>query len=298
MFQGVGLAIACAYFLISVIGLVTEDRFTPEFLVKFFAKLVISVAVIIWSEDIIVGLVDFGNALTHDVASVARNGSLNVQFNFGTETYDGVDGVLSAFSDAVWKLVAGIFGIDCTSTQSGNTISAWSVAGGAVGLLAAISLGLSVMVDQGILALVSLIILPIIRGCVFFVQITRLLELYVRGAFLPIASGVMADDGWKGAGGRYIRKILALATQNAVIVLTMYLSSAMILSFYLSRIGDAITIMTNGVHSGNDAYKLMNILLNGLSKGIETTLMSLVVAVAGIAFMFKSISVVNDLWGC
>ena len=36
--------------------------------------------------------------------------------------------------------------------------------------------------------------------------------------FFPIAMGLMSDDGWRGAGGRYLKKFLAVCCQSAVLV--------------------------------------------------------------------------------
>lgn len=57
-----------------------------------------------------------------------------------------------------------------------------------------------------------------LNAIVMFIVISRIMELYVRGSFLPIAASLMSDNGWKGSGGRYFRKLMSLATQSAAIM--------------------------------------------------------------------------------
>lgn len=47
---------------------------------------------------------------------------------------------------------------------------------------------------------------------------TRNLELLVRAAFLPIGISFLPEGGWQGAGGRYIKRLLACYIQGGVMI--------------------------------------------------------------------------------
>ena len=68
--QGVGLAIALLFFIISMIELAQSERFTLEVFIKFFAKLVIAIALIFYCDKLITGIHDFGGVLTDWVAGI------------------------------------------------------------------------------------------------------------------------------------------------------------------------------------------------------------------------------------
>ena len=265
---GIGIAIAATFFLISIIHLVTEDRFTPEFLAKFFAKLAISVAVVMWSDVILEAIVDFGDAFSNILTGWTTS-------DFLTGKGDLDDAKIS-FAREFRKSCELTFDIKYNATTG-----VWSGKGG--GLFVALGAALSMLLISAVLMLISLVAVPIVTGIVFFVEISRNLELYVRGSFLPIAAGVMADDGFKGAGGRYFKKILALATQKIVISLTCVITGAMISAFFI----DAFAKI-DGSKVSPTAF---------LSSTAQTLLLALIIGAAGVGFLFKSLQVVNDLWG-
>lgn len=266
---GIGIAIAATFFLISIIHLVTEDRFTPEFLAKFFAKLAISVAVVMWSDVILNAIVDFGDAFSNILTGWTSN-------DFLIEGVGDLDTAKASFAEEFRKSCMTTFDIKYNATTG-----VWSGKGG--GLFVALGASLSLLLVSSILMLLSSLAIPILTGVVFFVEISRNLELYVRGSFLPIAAGVMADDGFKGAGGRYFKKILALATQKIVISLTCVMTGAMISAFFI----DAFAKI--------DGSKINPMAFVGTT--IETLLMAIIIGAAGVSFLFKSLQVVNDLWG-
>lgn len=274
---GVGLAIAVVFFLISVIGLVTEDRFTPEFLVKFFAKLAIAIAVILWSDSILKAMIEFGDAFGNMFSNITNNVNL------------GVNGVSAgnAYNDYVSSVIAHV------STATGYTFEGninpfegkWKKTGGgdAVGLIYCIGMALSMNFSSGLIIMFSCILIPALQGSIMFVQLSRYIELYARGAFLPIAGAVMSDDGWKGAGGRYFKKLFALCTQSAAISLSCVIISVCEQAY----LADALVEAT-GSASGPIAI---------VGVGPKVILMGGIIAIAGIAFMFKSLNLMNDLWG-
>lgn len=274
---GVGLAIAVVFFLISIIGLVTEDRFTPEFLVKFFAKLAIAIAVILWSDAILKTMIEFGDAFGNMFSNVSRNVNLGLNETTADEAYNTYASTVIAFVQTATGY-----------TFEGNIETAegkWKKTGGAdvVGLIYCIGMALSMNFSSGLIIMFSCILIPALQGAIMFVQLSRYIELYARGAFLPIAGAVMSDDGWKGAGGRYFKKLFALCTQSAAISLSCVIISVCEQAY----LADAL------VEAANSAAGPVAI----IGVGPKIILMGGIIAIAGIAFMFKSLNLMNDLWG-
>ena len=99
--------------------------------------------------------------------------------------------------------------------------------------------------------------------------------------FFPIAMGLMSDDGWRGAGGRYLKKFLAVCCQSAVLVVIGGLCA------YLMRTL-AQTVISNIQNTGGEVN--LTLLVGNFS-------LMLGVGVAMISAMMKSIGIVNDMFG-
>lgn len=112
----------------------------------------------------------------------------------------------------------------------------------------------------------------------YIVQITRIIEIAIRGSFLGIAVGMLADDGWKGPGGRYLKKFLAVCCQGGVLVLIGAVISSLMASFVSTAFANAFSIETIGEY------------WTGM-------FMCIGVGLAGISIMFKSLGYLNDLFG-
>lgn len=112
----------------------------------------------------------------------------------------------------------------------------------------------------------------------YIVQITRVIEISVRGGFIGIAVGMLADDGWKGPGGRYIKKFLAVCCQGGVLVLIGAVVSNIMAKCASVSFSSAFSVDTI------DLYW----------KGL---FMCIGVGLAGISIMFKSLGYLNDLFG-
>lgn len=106
----------------------------------------------------------------------------------------------------------------------------------------------------------------------YIISFSRIIELAVRVMFLPIAVALISDDGWRGAGGRYIRKFVANVCQLAVLIGIAVVTDIVINKAATASIGQ----------------------LGGMSQCV-----SIVVGcgIACIAVMFKSIGIVNDVFG-
>lgn len=114
----------------------------------------------------------------------------------------------------------------------------------------------------------------IVTVITYLVAFTRIMEMGVRGAFMPIALGLMADDGWKGPAGRYIKKFLAVCSQGAVLALLGTLSSKVMLVC-------ADNVMTPGTGPSS----------------LGSFIVILGIGFATCTLMFKSIGIINDVFG-
>lgn len=283
----IGIAIAMIFFLISMLQLVTEDRFTPEFLVKFFAKLVIAYCVIIWSPNILAYMINFGSAFAVDVAEKASS-ILNEPGGFGADTLEALikNHSIWHYKNVGWDGWTGV-GTSPNATEL-NLWGVWEafkfwLEGGTLGIFKFLSY--------------------LLNAVVMFVVITRVMELYVRGAFLPIAAGLMSDDGWRGTGGRYFRKLMALATQSAAIVMVasvfgVIMKSAMESIFTSSILGKYSGLCHSTLAEVSECTRCLNAISTPLNMpAMKPMMICIVLCVAGLALMFKTSSLMDDLWG-
>lgn len=116
----------------------------------------------------------------------------------------------------------------------------------------------------------------------YVVAASRAIELIIRSSMMPIAFGLISDDGWRGAGGRYIKKYLALVTQGAVLVLIGKVVNAIM--------GEVGKTLIDIMHTADTKEKLY--------AAIPVALIIIVsVGFAAVTTMFKSIGIVNDVFG-
>lgn len=318
--SGIGLAIAMAYFAIAIIQMAMEDKLTPEQMIKAGAKLAISIGIIMWSPAILEKMFNFGKSFADmfgssnfDNISVPIQGTVYVtSYSGGIPTGTVSQNYYIADVDMDWAMTVyfEIYKI------VGTAIAALSPSLG-IGLSGFLLLFANIM----LMMLLSSILIPIIQLCVMFVKLTRIIELGVRGALMPIAAGLMADDGWRGAGGRYVRKLLALCIQLGIVNLTMAITGIMMQAVIVyNLVGGLYNILFQGVAFAGVAVDSTPTTIDGFvsymttvannsitsaimvieqlgASGINVVLGGLCVAIAGIGFMFKSLRVAEDLCG-
>lgn len=247
--QAVGAAIAMAFFLIQLLELTTQERFTIEFFIKFFGKLVISIALILACKTITEQLWNFGEAFT----------SL-INKNYTTVTAGTTVGNSSALLKDKLN----------DNSQEGNSDKQQFI-DAAINEYKDVNT-ISLILEFGVVGLVLYLMSLILIIVVYIVSFTRVLEMSVRAVFMPIAFALLSDDGWRGAGGRYIKKFIAICAQGAVLILIGEVASFAILT----------SMTTVGSNNGNF---LMSIVID------------LGIAYAGISMMFRSIGIINDVFG-
>jgi len=234
----VAMAICVAFFIISMVELAMSERMTIEFWVKYWAKLVIGVAAIYYCKEISENIFKFGNAL----------GDLVV--GSGSDV-GSIDGALANLSNWFTETVA-----------NDNTIGLkWLFA----------------FIAYYAIMLAPKLICIVLKGVIYVVGFSRIIELAVRAAFMPIGMALLSDDGWKGAGGRYIKKYIAICAQCAV----------------MSMIGTVASwLITNALAIG--ASNMANNGLGGLASQLA---LAMGAAIACIMALFKSIGITNDIFG-
>lgn len=78
----------------------------------------------------------------------------------------------------------------------------------------------------------------VIKIAMYFILFSRLIEMAVRAAFMPIAVAMVTDGGWAGSAGRYIKKYVALCMQGPAIVLIGALCASLMGGSFQVNIGD------------------------------------------------------------
>lgn len=257
--RSTGLALCFLFFLIALIELAMSERMTLEYFVKFFSKLVIGVAAVYFWEEIYTVCKDIGPELATKIGNYHKYG--------GAAEAATVD-----FHAPFLNYVA----------EAGG--SSWLIL-----LLASFILGAPLL-------LFSFAVI----GVVYVICFTWILEVSIRGMFLPIACALISDDGWRGAGGRYIRRFLATCCQGAVIVAISKLSLESMHPFITEIATAAQNFDSGGGNSG--FFNTFGISLKGENLDfmwtIATNAIVLIgVAVATVSVMFKSSSIVNDVFG-
>lgn len=232
---GLGITIAIIMWIVSIVELAMQDRLTPEMLIKSLAKLVFAASLCDIASILYSGIVEFGDSLGTDIANVF--GGLGLEgFTGDTLPSDTEANLRAALDESNW---------------------------------------VTIYIDVATMLLPIYFAQLVMMAIAYVIQFTRIIELNVRAIFLPIAFGMLADDGWRGAGGRYIRKFTAICAQGAVLICIGCMTSSIMSAALLAVIGNL-----------ND--------LTALSNGL---VMVLGVGIAMMAVMFKSIGIVNDVFG-
>lgn len=296
-FSSIAIAIAMVFFLISILQLVTEDRFTPEFLVKFFAKFVISFCIIMWSPTILKAIIDFGA----EFATMAGNAAAERAGSVANEAFDvsGLETLMKNheayyYKDVTWPGYPTAGAVANGIQQGANK---------KLGFIGQIGPALGLSMEMATLSIFHIVSL-VITGVVMFIVLTRILELYVRGCFLPIAAALMSDDGWKGSGGRYFRKIMSLASQNAVVLVVANVFGVMASSAMGGIFVSAIKAQTGCTidHATLADIAVCKACLDEIPAPInlpifKPMLICIIICVAGVPLMFKAASIMDDIWG-
>lgn len=128
----------------------------------------------------------------------------------------------------------------------------------------------------------------------YIICFTWMMEVALRGAFLPIACALLSDDGWRGAGGRYLRRFAGVCAQGGVMVAIGKMG------------GSAMSTLVTGFSAriASDTSQISWVSVGNLfpSGEIMINIATCTIAAAGlglaiISIMFKSSSIVMDVFG-
>ena len=250
--QGIGYGIAIMFFLFNFLNMVTTDNLTLEQFIKKFCWLFVGIAMVSLAPTFFNKIIQFGDAFTK---MVAKNTFLHPGDGVNIKQIDAllVDTLPEKVDDSLLFMYMGL------------------------------------MVVCIIIPLIIMIGSAIIYGVIYVIAFTRILEINVRGAFLPIGLSLFSDECWRGAGGRYLRKFLAIACQGAgIAMIGQVMSSAISLAFSysISAIEPPDTLL-------DEATLFLEMTVELLKAGT----ISLAIAAACVMAMFKAQQIISDVFG-
>lgn len=249
----IGYALCLLFFIISLVELANSERFTLETFVKFFAKLVISVFLVSISPTLGKNVHDLGDAIgqimQNDLSKEDKEKGTEYTYYISTHTIDVENGkekyiaTVYKFNDSYTATYIDDQGNKKSQSFTAQNLPEYHKYSGNTKLQAAVvqgyiyqweatgedSLGwnhpikaVGGLVD-GVTDAVGVGLVSagmyLITMSLYIVGFSRLIEIVIRQTLLPIPLALMADDGWKGTGGRYLKKFLALVIQGGLIIL-------------------------------------------------------------------------------
>lgn len=243
--QGVGYAIALLFFILGLIDLLRNDRLTTEMYIKFFINLFVAVFFIYQSPNLYTAVIKFGDGLGNACANIFSSGA-----SWIPPSAEEITEHIIYFAELPKD--------DPNHKHWIETLLLTLIAGGPI-----------------------YIVCTVLVGVTYLIAFSRLIELAVRGAFLPIGFALLSDDGFKGAGGRYFRKFIAICAQVAALVMISGITTMII-----GTVGQNITttLLTGGTHVG-------------ILEIVGKLVVVVGAAIACISVMFKSIGLINDAFG-
>lgn len=251
--QGIGYGISIMFFLFNFLNMVTTDNLTLEQFIKKFCWLFVGIALVSLAPTFYEKIIQFGDAFTKMIADKTFGPTEN-------EASSIINKVLQdAFPDKI--SIADTLIYICT-------------------------LIVSILIP--LLMILGAVVLYVI---VYIIAVTRALELNVRGAFLPIGLSLFSDEGWRGAGGRYLRKFFAVAAQGAGIAMIGKVMGGLINFSFSASLKD-ISVNNGNVITG-DVITLLQTTV-GLLKG---TIVAIGIGCACVMAMFKVQQIISDVFG-
>lgn len=126
---------------------------------------------------------------------------------------------------------------------------------------------------------------------------TWILEMGARAVFLPIALSLLSDDGWRGAGGRYIKKFLGICCQGAVMVIVASIMTR-VMSAAMTGVAVAARNAANIAANQDIMHKMLGTTTGSFMLDlIQATVVVIGVGIASFSVMGKSMSIVSDVFG-
>lgn len=227
--QNAAVLLVFLYFCIGIFDKLSSDHFTMEQLLRQIALLFVAKY-----------LIDYGMDL------------LELLFNLG----------LTLLSDVAAKIPATHRMLDANTAKS--MLDQFEASLGLTGIL---------KIFEGVIVFIWLLIpwaLSWVMGlCVKVIMYSRVIEIYVKTVFSPIALADFYQGGLQSAGFKFLRGFLALAIQGAIIIVIVAIYSALF----------TVVVPT----AGTNFFAFIGLYLAFLASAIM--------------LMFKSLSVAKELTG-
>lgn len=242
----IGAAICALFFIMSLMDLAMSDRFSIETFAKHFVNLAIGYFCVVKAHF----FAEFGWGLSKWVSELLSGyGAL--------ETGEAGGEITRAMLESS-PICSALLAMDVSGAK-------W----------------IGVALPLLLFGLLGLIASAIAVAAVYIAGFSRLLEIGLRACFMPIGLAFMTDDGWKGAGSRYLKKFLALCCQGPAYILIGKLHGS-IMAGGLASIIESFTTGHSLAGLG-DCATLLGILLAG--------------SFATVSLLFKTGSIINDVFG-
>lgn len=227
--QTTAIMLVFVYFCIAIVDKMSSESFTPEQMIRQIALLFVSKFLIDYGMDLMILLFDIGLTLLSDVAAKIPSTTTTL-----------------------------------SSAEAKRMLDEFEASLGVSGVL---------KILKGVIVFVWLLIpwaLSWIMGlCVKIIMYSRVIEIYVRAVFSPLALADFYQGGLQSAGFRFLRSFLAVAIQGTIILVIAAIYSALF-----------TTVVSS---AGLNFFSFIGLYLAFLASSIM--------------LMFKSLSVAKELTG-
>lgn len=209
----IGVLMLVIIWLIQLLDMVTSERFNPEEFFKMLIKLVVAVYIIEEFPNLFEMVLKAFNSFLEDLSNFTIPSSDEAATTSG-RTFVTFD---DAISDS-----------DVRADLKGFAENYKSKLGGILASLSNLTNFGSGIVSSTVSDFIRVIGHPIISVIVFLTATTRMIQIPLWYMMAPIGLASIVKDGSRGPGFRYIRKLLALLLQGALIMICLNLFTAIV----------------------------------------------------------------------
>lgn len=208
----VALSILIIYFCISMMEKTTNEQFTYEQLFLLLAKLVIGIFVIDKGFDILMKLHQLGIAWFNEFVEFAKDNGMAL-----SNDKIAADKLPKHLQD-LWKALTG------TDWDKGKELT-WMQ-------------NIKAFFNGGLAIMLGWVVTFIVKIVVYVVAFLRIMEVYVRTMFAPVAFADFFYNGLNSTGFRFLKNYLAISLQILVIYGSLLMYSVVAGSMLVPSGGD------------------------------------------------------------
>lgn len=89
---------------------------------------------------------------------------------------------------------------------------------------------------------IPLLVSFLLKVAIFFISFSRIIEMILRAMFAPIGCADVVSGGSHSAGIRYLKRMLAISIQGALMVAVVYIAGEMMADIIVESFNDGIAI--------------------------------------------------------